>query len=80
MKATAAADFTLGADYMADNRLTAPMHMHVLDGHFLLPLSAVSVQSLKQSRVRARELVRLIQIVVAGLQRLRRHWRAGSTP
>jgi hypothetical protein len=67
----------------ADHRLPAGVDMDVLDRDFLLaPLAAVAVERLDQSRVGARELVGLVQVLAPALKGLvadhcafRRIWR-----
>jgi hypothetical protein len=46
-----------------DHCLAAGMHMHVLNGHLLLALSAMPIESLKQRRPSAGEFICLFEFL-----------------
>jgi hypothetical protein len=50
--------------------LAAGVDVDVLDRDLLLALAAVSIEGLHQRGVGARELVRLVQVLLASLERL----------
>jgi len=51
--------------YVSYDGLTALMHVHMLNSDLLLPFATVTVERLKQSCVGTRELVGLVQMVIA---------------